>query len=148
MRWTLVRREDASEQTTSVASGEGELEGYMQLWAHSIYSVVDELENDGRGMMWPVGRSFVRFYLSFGADSRIDIGDADPTSMMVLGWWVFGKREVPLDARKLMTPRALDNPKRDRLEQIARLHMDLHDGPLALKTLGLDYMTVIQSPDD
>jgi hypothetical protein len=126
--WRLVRNSSAN-----VATGDDELEGYMQLWANQVTALLVEEENDGRGMMWPVGRALSATYtLSFDHGADIDLTKAWPTELLVVRWWIFGMKA---------------EPNRERLEQIARLHMDLRDGVAALKKLGLDYTRTLQAAD-
>ena len=128
MSWRLVRNASAT-----VASGDDELEGFMQLWANQITAILVEDENDGRGMMWPVGRALSATYtLSFDDGMAIDLTKAWPTELLVVRWWVFGMKA---------------QPNRERLEQIARLHMDLRDAAEALKKLGLDYTRTLQAAE-
>jgi hypothetical protein len=143
VKWEILRHAPSRPPSTE-SKGKGELEGYKGLWWHVLEDIEVGSENDGRGNMWPVGmKGPWSFTLVFaGRPDRIEIGDVNPTDLLVLKWWTAGKGHAKATAR------GVDIPLRDRLEHIARTHMELGDGAAAIKAIAPNYMAVIQNWPD
>ena len=89
-----------------------------------------------------------RTTLGPGEIEATGIGELVTTPLMLFMFWIFGKREVSYPG--LTTARALDNPKRDRLELLARTYMTDRDVKQTVADLSktVEYMSVIQAAND
>ncbi|HTL32833.1 MAG TPA: hypothetical protein VL326_06905 [Kofleriaceae bacterium] len=143
MKWQVLRQA-AGKAPYVEANGKGEVEGYKALWYYAIEDVKIGSENDGRGNMWPVGMPGEwQYALAFdGRADRIEIGPVNPTDLLVLKWWTAGK------GRGKATSRGVNIPVGERLEHVARTHMELGDGVAAIKAIAPNYMAVMQNWPD
>ena len=132
--WTLTS------DGKTIATGVGDMAGYMALWTHTAGAVTFDMEMD-YGQYWPVGRSFDATYtLTFADAPPITIPEG-PGDVWVLTMWIFGTKGYRDDFGLV---RAGDDPNRDRLESFVRAYLRLGTLDAALKEIGVDYLRAIQ----